>query len=483
MTSSPAAKPRFIKPLLWFTALAFLQKSSFLILLPLYLNVLEPASLGALGLITVTAGILAVVANLGLDAAMRTFYFDYADDEARLQRYLAQLFSASLFLIAAFFVILLLIGPPLFDRLFDHDELVFYPYGVLAFAAVCINLALSPYLIYLRNRQLLTEFAVLQLIAIIGNVGAQLVFVGLLGWGVAGALSGSLLAAILTLGYVLVTQPRLISARLDPHVLKPSLRFSLPLVAFSFLYLLESRLDRYFIEQYFSMDVVGAYVVLITLLGALGFFLNTLDNAIRPLLFTNLQQATAAKNDLEDLQRLYVLLSLLVLSVVVLLGSSLGLVAAEPLYLGIRDWFPLGATALLPMIYARYCAMHYVFHKRSAALTFWALARTLLMLALLWALVPTFGIGGALLSLLISQMVNAVTLHIQLHRFEGAGISPTSSAVQCGIFAACLWLPTLFLPDNAYGVYGMTQLIFATCVLLAMSRESLQRLFARPDAA
>ena len=74
-TPEPHVGP--LRPLFWFSFLSFLQHATLLILLPLYLNYMSPDEVAILFLVTLTARFAGAFANLKLDAAMRTFFFDF----------------------------------------------------------------------------------------------------------------------------------------------------------------------------------------------------------------------------------------------------------------------------------------------------------------------------------------------------------------------------------------------------------------------
>ena len=82
-------------PLAVYTLIGLAQRGVWVLMLPVYLALLAPEQFGTLVLVTFAASILAVASNLKLDAAMRTFYFDFNDDEDGRQRYLQQILTAS----------------------------------------------------------------------------------------------------------------------------------------------------------------------------------------------------------------------------------------------------------------------------------------------------------------------------------------------------------------------------------------------------
>lgn len=86
-----------LRPLAIFSALSIAHRGLHLLLLPIYVRHITPAEYGVLAAVTIMATVVAVLSNLKLDAAMRTFYFDYSQDDARLSLYLRQVFSLSLY--------------------------------------------------------------------------------------------------------------------------------------------------------------------------------------------------------------------------------------------------------------------------------------------------------------------------------------------------------------------------------------------------
>jgi len=474
---SPEIRLGPLKPLFWFSFLSFFQRATLLILLPLYLNYMSPDEVAILFLVTLTAKFAAAVANLKLDAAMRTFFFDFDGDEAGLHHYLTQLFSASLFLVVVFYGLMLILGSPLFSLIFKHDEITFFPYGAIAVANVCVNLGVSPYFAYLKNKLLIREFMIYQAALIAGTLSMQIVLVAGFGLGVSGALYGTLLPALLTLCVLVVRRSDILTAHLDWSVLRPSLVYSLPLIAFGFLYMLEARLDRYAIERYYDLSAVAMYAILVGLLGLMATLQDALDNSIRPFLFKKLGgDANAATAAVRTYSQLYVLVSLVGLSAIVFVGSNLSWVTENDNFLSLRGYLSLGATAMVPAIYTRYCSLFYTYNKKSYSLTVWMAVRTTLMLVLLLILVPRYKIEGALMAVLISQVLNAAAFRIDLFRLRLAAVPVFMPAAAAVLFLGSNWLSKLLFFDRGAELFGFAQLVITSVFLFALNRSLFKQL-------
>lgn len=465
----------FWQSLATYAALDLLRRASFVVLLPLYLAWLPPEALGALVLYTVMAALLAIVANLRVDAAMRRFYFDFDGDRAAQDGYLAGLFSASLLFVIVSLAALALIGPWLYSALFADAQLAFYPLGLVALVTACINTALAPYFVFLRNRRALGAYSACSGFLVVGNLALQVVLITQFELGVAGALFGGLLPPAALLMYLLVTRPRHFLRWPDWRALAPSIRFSVPLVAFSLIYLLESRLDRFVIERFFDLEMVGVYGLLAALLGLSSIAMNALDASIRPWLYEALGQDDA-QQAVRAFAAIYVGAGVLTLSVITLVGSAIGLLPADPRYLAVRDWMALGVTAFVPLLFTRFWGLVYLYRKQTIRLTFWTLARTILTLALLLILTPRFGVPGVLVALLVSQLANAVIFRVELARFGVTGVTSIEPWLQAASFVLVIWASRLALPDDAPVTFGVVQFAVMTVILFLMHRRTPARL-------
>lgn len=479
--SAPRASP--LTALTCFTALTVVQSAMGLVLLPLYVHALTPADYGVLALVNVVAALFAAVANLKLDAAMRTHYFDHQHDAAALGRYLQQTFSAALAATAICYAAVLALGTPVFRLVFAHAEVEFFPAGALAVSTAAINGCLAVYFAYLRNRVELAELVKWQLALVVGTIACQLVLVLSFELGLRGVLWGSLLPAACVLAAVCASRRGLLGARFDWRALAPSLKYSLPFVALTVCFVLASRLDRLALERAADLAVVGAYALMMSVLTLHAIVLGALDNAIRPPLFARLKSAADRASDVVAYQELYSLVGLIALSVAVFIGSNLGLVVDDAGYLALREWLPYGATACVPVILGRYYALLHEFHKRSLELTASVAGRLIALLVLLAVLVPPFGVYGALAAMGAADVLATALLRALAVRGLAVRASLRGVSLQVGVFLAGVWGSFLLVGERSPALAGTLQLVVVAAVLLATNRPALRKLAHRAYAA
>lgn len=183
--------------------------------------------------------------------------------------------------------------------------------------------------------------------------------------------------------------------------------------------------------------------------------------------------------------QLYIAACLTALSMIVFAGANLSWITDNEDFLSMRNLLPLGATAIIPAVYTRYCALFYVYHKKSAALTSWMAARTVLTLILLLWLVPRFGVEGAFLAILISHTLNAAMFRLHLERLARAPVPILGPIGHAMLVIAILWLSRQLFFKIGYELYGVMQLIIVSLVLLAINRNlqrELKQVRLRPNA-
>jgi len=472
-------KNPFISTLV-FTLLSFIPAAAGVFLLPLYLKQLSAESYAILSLVGVFAGIMALLGNLKLDAAMRTFYFDYKEDGPELKQYLQHIFSAALFISLGIYLLLLIVGPFLFQWDFKSNEVLFYPYGFYALSASFLSLAKTPYMIFLKNKVRLGEFAAYQL----GEFGLIILFQAYLilglGWGLEGALLGLLFAELLIFAVLISREFQLMIFAFNKEYLLPSLKYAVLLLPFVLMNALLVRGDRILFERFSELQEVGKYALLMTILGLSRLFFNALDNALRPFLFELFKEGiTENKPKIRALYVFYISASCLCFSGLLFAGNYLFLLTDKPEYLEIIPYFSWAILALMPGMLTRIYNLQLVYVKKSQVISSYSfISFTVLILGFTYG-VPPFGIWGALVAIGLSNFINMLMFRWLAQRYFGRK--------QAYIPGSMLLLTTAFL---VFGVAILAQIkpafvfnleilqfpILLVCTLI-LSRKDLKQIF------
>lgn len=419
-----------------------------------------------------------IVGTLKIDSAMRTYYFDYNDQPALLRRYLSNIFSFSILLAGIFWIISYFVGP-FFFRFFKNEEISYFPYGILVVSSGLLGLCSAVYFIYLKNKIELKEFTFYTIVGVLATVGFQFFYIVIKEEGAVGALKGTFISQAIVFSILFLANWRLIRFSFDKKMLKESLNFSLPVIPYLFINWFVLRGDRLLIEQYFSLEVVGQYALLITLVGVSFLALNALDNAIRPFLFEAFKQVEKKAREINDYVQFYIAIALLVSSGIILIGSNLRLFTDNSTYLEIIPYFTLAGFVVFLRVYTRIFNEQLYFKKQSKAVTLLAFITLVLLVVAYMILLPKFQIMGALYALLFANVLSGFVFYFLAQKiFRVKYFLKKMITVPLAIFGVIFLFNFLSKRlDVSIQIFGILQFLMTVFLTYFFYRKTLNRLY------
>ena len=231
-----------------FAAGTFTSKLLVLLLMPLYTSILSTEQYGVSDLITQTANLLIPLACVGVCDAIFRFSIDCEDKK--------KVFSTALAVIFAGSVILVLLSPvfELFD-IFDG-----YSWLICAYV-ICANLH-SACAHYVRAQGKSIIFSTQGIINTALTIAYNLLFLVVFKMGVTGYVLSVVAADLtVTVGLVLVTKiyKDVSISGFDAKTLRDMLKFSIPYIPTTILWLVTSVSDRFVVTYFCGEDANGLY--------------------------------------------------------------------------------------------------------------------------------------------------------------------------------------------------------------------------------
>jgi O-antigen/teichoic acid export membrane protein len=388
------------------------QLVSFL-LLPLYTRILTQADYGALSVLLVVQSIVAIFAECSLTAALFRHY--HGSDDPQTKRRLTGMVLRSILLFGGALVGSLWLasewlGPMVIPM---QDAAPLFRLAALSGAVIPVGA------LYLRTQQAegrAARFVVASFVQFLASVGATLVLVAGLRWGVRGVLVGQLagsgvmaLFSLLRLGSSLRTRP-------FPHERAMLWRFALPLVPTSLGAVLMALSDRFFLEKLHSLEVTGVYSVVDKIVVVLQSVLILPFTAAFTQYAFSRQNDPALPSDLAKVLRLYA-----AVGGALIVGYSL--FAYELLSIATTSTYASAFALVVPLVVAPYSSgliavlatgLHLANKTRYTPALFGAAVGT--NLALNSVLIAPFGAMGAALATAASAAVNAGLYFVVVRR-------------------------------------------------------------------
>lgn len=390
------------KAVLVFTVLGFLPLGVRYLLFPIYVRFLSPEEYGVMALLTILSSSYAVFASFQLKTAAGVNYFKEEDKVGFEKSMVSSVLYLSLITLGGY----LLISSFFFSTFIGNEKYAFLPFGILTLVTAFFTQIQTLFFTLFRNKYSLKALTVFTLLSVFLSVPIQFYLVVLKGWGVLGVITGSFIASGVVFLGLIITYGRLLTLRIDYALMRRCFTLSAPMIPSVLIHWVMSSSDRVILKEYFSTADLGIYAVLLSIISISLIFTSSYVTAIKPRFYAYLKESSLYQLELEKLSKQHVGVVLLVLSFCVFLTSNLGLLTDEKKYLDIVQYAPLAALAFLPALLLQFIHQEMLYESKAGRISLFLFLSVCVQLALLFLLVPSLKIQGALLSLTVSSMIN-----------------------------------------------------------------------------
>ncbi len=229
------------------------------VLVPLYTRHLSPKEFGVYALVDVTILICVTITQLGLGVSYLKWFAD-TEPSRRGEILSSTLVVGALAAIAGGVVLALVVAGPLGEQWLRTSNRGF---AWILFPIVLLENLQGLLLTDLRARRRAVAFSAIAIIRLLVIVGASAWFIVVQGRGVTGVFLGRLVGDGASVLALFVLSLRSISSRLAWPLVRPMVRYGLPLVWSALMGMMLDAAGRYFLAHYSTMEQVGFYGVAI----------------------------------------------------------------------------------------------------------------------------------------------------------------------------------------------------------------------------
>jgi O-antigen/teichoic acid export membrane protein len=258
----------------------------------------------------------------------------------------------------------------------------------------------------LRIQHKAVKFSVIRIVQFTINLVLNIVFIVFLNWGLLAIFVSQLISQVLIFLYFLPMYLHLTTFRLNLKLIREFLIFSLPLIPVGFFQLINSMINRYFLEYYDTLESVGLFSFAFRISNTVKILIiESLSLSLTPILYQKLAQ----KDGRRFVQKNYIYAIFITIFVYILIASF----SREIIILIARSEEYYASYSLIPLLTFAYVfqAMVYFYHvlltygKKTTSILNATIFTAVITVGLNFLLIPEFKIYGAAAISILSSLI------------------------------------------------------------------------------
>lgn len=384
-----------------YTTATFLTQFGSFLLVPLFWQRLTPTDYGVIGVTEIINAFLGAFWGLSLEASISRFYYEWPEKERRRRLGVIWVVSWGSSVILGMFSLLVL----WFTSSLLFPDVAFFPFVFLGVTHAIMAKLRAITFTTIRIKQMSWLYSIYNLAIFVVLMASSIYFVMILDWGLYGYFVARNISEAILVLMCTILMSRFAVPCLRHAGIRKALRFSLPLIPGAIADGFASVLDRFILQQFASLDVLGIYSVSLKFTNLIGALHNALKMSFAPFIFKSVSEEGrgAAKNI--GRIRMFYLVPILVtgMAMSVYIGDFVRLVN-QPSYSSVAQYVPLLVGPVIISTFNAYFASGLLLAKRTDLLWIPSAIQVVFVLVGGVLLIPTFQLDGVIISRYMSVL-------------------------------------------------------------------------------
>lgn len=372
-----------------------------IILLPIYTAYMEPKQYGIMVTVLSLVGILQFIMLLSLHSAITRLYYDYLDDREEQRKYLGTVTLFVCFISITIAAVLFMLQPLLSKLLFSHIPVApfYYYFIILSLLKALTSIPIA----ILRVQEKAGTFIKIAAFKMVLFLSFSLYLL----MGLQMGADGALLANILSEGVVLIVYGLNIRSTITIHFsrayIKKSLSFCLPLFPHKVSDWVINASDRYILEKFVSLELIGFYGLATQMSAVLGMLFMSINSAYLPR-YTLLKQE-GKHHSANQLNKYFLIIIVISGLLTIVLSSFIVQLLVSEQYFSAQDYLPV--LLLAEMIRgSNYILTAKIYYwKNTKVMAISSIVAAVVNVGLNVVCIPLIGVWAAVLSTLVAEVV------------------------------------------------------------------------------
>jgi O-antigen/teichoic acid export membrane protein len=391
-----------------YTISGFLNKGIAFLFLPLLTHYLAPADYGIITLFSNAILFLTPFVSMSVTASVATDYFKY--DASKFRSYFSTILILPLSISMLLFIILVFFGNTIASY-FGVELRYLYIIPILTLAGLFFELLLT----FVRNENKPVLFAILTFFKTIGELSIASFFIIKLSMNWQGRVWSWLIIGLLVIGYSLYYfyKKKYVRFSINKAFILPELKYSIPMIVNQFAIFMVISSDKFFISKYLSTEQVGIYGVASQIAYIIFAFSSAAIMSFNPYLYKALTEYNDTKKQ-EVKTKIFRLIAI-VFGVCIIIAACTPLLYHFFINIKYHEGIPYVKWILSAYFFwfIYWLLLGFVqFYKLKKVILFSSAFCIILATGLIYTMVKSYGVNGALGALNISCFISAAVLFL-----------------------------------------------------------------------
>lgn len=400
-----------------YVLLGFLAPAINFILLPIYTKHLEVEDYAIITQSALIQSFLATILGLGINAAFSRFYFDYYKNEEEIHTLYSTTITSFIGTGLIAVLILSLSGQFLLNIIFKNDVFTFWKYGIYTIIIAWFFNFQQIILLYYRNREDALRYAFLSIFFFLSVAGSIYIGVVPMDLKAEGSITGRSIGATIPVLLYLVWYYRNKKIKFSSLLNKQMLVYGLPMIPYLFLNSLMAQIDKFAVERFFDLRLLGLYGFGFLISSVNDIFINAVNSAISPQIFKTLKEENPNQDKkVNALIQIYVGIALWVNVGIVVVGTPGIIYFTNVKYAEVADIFPLLCLAFIPRIFYTSYFFPIFYHGKTKVLPIINLITFIIGGLVLLGLAPLWGLYGVCIGRIVLQLAQMIAAKVYVDK-------------------------------------------------------------------
>lgn len=396
-----------------------LRHMTALVMLPIYTRYLDPADYGAIEMLTMALEIAGILMGLRISQAMFRFYI-LEENENKKKLIVSTVYVAAVILSVIGVFTLEALSPVFVKLLFGNLE---YLTEFRLFVFTLVTMAISNTgMVYIQAQQRPALYVVMSALTLVLQVSGNIYFVVYRELHVLGVVYSALISGLAMSVILSVFVVRKAGLHINIEILSRLVRFVYPLIAASVAGFYVAYSDKYFIRLFDDLASVGLYALAGRLASITATFYSTFNQSWSAARFEIYKQENF-REIFNQVFKLVSVASVLVAAGLVMFSKDVVYFMTDESYHAALKIIPLFVLAVFIRLYVPFFNFGILLTEKTKFLAYASWIKAAVSTILYLFLIPSYGITGAVVALLLSNCVETVYVYVKSQNLFDMGLN------------------------------------------------------------